>query len=87
MTSSTNPEFWECYRQLPRQIREAARRTYALWRENPRASALRFKKVGAVYSVRIGRTGYRALAIPVEGGFLWFWIGSHDEYLRLLRSL
>ena len=86
MKSSTTADFWTCYRRLNPEIRAAARRTYRLWSENPRAPALRFKKVRDVYSVRIGTTGYRALATPEADGFLWFWIGSHDEYLRLLRS-
>ena len=67
-------------------IREAARRTYRLWQENPRAAALRFKKVRDVYSVRIGATGCRAIAVDVPDGFLWVWIGSHDDYERLLRQ-
>jgi len=32
-------------------------------------------------------SGYRALATFVDGAFVWFWIGSHDEYERLLRDL
>ena len=39
-----------------------------------------------VYSVRIGRTGYRAIAVDVPNGFLWIWIGTHDEYERLLKG-
>src|SRR5258705_4631584 len=35
---------------LPISIRQSARRTYRLWDENPRAPALRFKKVRDVYS-------------------------------------
>jgi hypothetical protein len=50
---------------MPEPIRQATKRTYRLWKENPRASALRFKKVRDVYSVRIGTTGYRAIAADV----------------------
>jgi hypothetical protein len=63
MKSSGTAEFWKLYRELPEPIRQATKRTYRLWKENPRASALRFKK--AVYSVRIGTTGYRAIAADV----------------------
>jgi hypothetical protein len=28
-----------------------------------------------------------ALAVSVPDGYLWFWIGTHDEYERLLREL
>jgi hypothetical protein len=86
MKSSGTTEFWQLYRGLPPAIREAARRTYRLWKENPRAPGLRFKKVRDAYSVRIAKTGYRAVAIDVPYGFLWIWIGSHDDYVRWLRQ-
>jgi hypothetical protein len=44
---------------------------------------LRFKKTGDVWSARIG-SRHRALAIEVDDGLVWFWIGSHAEYDRLL---
>jgi hypothetical protein len=31
------------------------------------------------WSVRVG-SRYRALAVEVDAGLLWFWIGSHAEY-------
>jgi hypothetical protein len=86
MKSSGTNEFWQLYRELPPVIKEAARRTYRIWKENPRASALRFKKVRDAYSIRLAKTGYRAIAIDVPDGFLWIWIGPHDEYERFLRQ-
>ena len=50
---------------------------------NPRHPSLQFKKTGTVWSVRIG-AGYRALAVLEESTLHWFWIGTHDEYERLL---
>jgi len=41
------------------------------------------KKTGNAWSVRIGG-GYRALALLDADTFYWFWIGTHDEYERLL---
>jgi hypothetical protein len=86
MKSSGTTEFWQLYRELPEAIRQTSRRTYRLWSEDPRAPALRFTKVRDVYSVRIGNTGYRAMAVDVVDGFLWIWIGPHDEYERLLNQ-
>jgi hypothetical protein len=86
MKSSATTEFWQLYRELPEPIKRAARRTYFKWRENPRASGLHFKKVRDAYSIRIGVTGYRAIAVDVPDGFLWIWIGPHDEYERLLKG-
>lgn len=59
---------------------------YALFRANPSHPSLRFKKVDNqenVYSVRIG-LGYRALGVLSASSVTWFWIGSHDEYDRLI---
>jgi hypothetical protein len=39
--------------------------------------------VGEFWSARIG-SNYRALAAEKEDGLEWFWIGSHDEYERLI---
>jgi len=42
------------------------------------------KKIGQFVSVRIG-LHHRALASPVDGGLLWFWIGTHADYDAMLR--
>ncbi len=71
---------------LPRDIQVRARRAYHLFREKPEHPSLRFKKVGNledVYSVRIG-LGYRALGVLQGSTIVWFWIGSHADYDRLI---
>lgn len=83
--SSTTPDFWASYAKLPLEIKRQARAAFRLWRVNPRHPSLRFKKVGAAWSVRIGG-GHRALADFQGGIFYWFWIGTHDEYERLLSQ-
>lgn len=83
MKSSTTPDFREAFASLPPQIMARARVAYRLWQNNPRHPSLQFKKTGDAWSVRIGG-GYRALALLEEDTFYWFWIGTHDEYERLL---
>lgn len=39
-----------------------------------------------VYSARID-LNHRALGILDGDTIVWFWIGPHDEYERLLRSM
>jgi hypothetical protein len=41
--------------------------------------------VGRFWSVRIGLK-YRALAVEIENGLLWFWIGTHDEYEQMIQQ-
>ncbi|MDD5483176.1 MAG: hypothetical protein PHP98_05945 [Kiritimatiellae bacterium] len=85
MKSSTTPDFWESYNTLPPGVKAMARRAYRIWKTNPRHPSLCFKKVGNLWSIRI-TGGYRALAIHHEETFFWFWIGNHDEYMRLIRT-
>jgi hypothetical protein len=85
MKSSTTPEFWSAYAALPPAIKQAARKAYRLWQSDPRHPSLRFERKGPYWSARITRA-YRALAIQVPDGFLWFWIGTHDEYERIIKN-
>ena len=86
MKSSTTPDFWETFASLPPGIKLRARAVYRLWQKNPRHPSLQFKKTGTVWSVRIG-SGYRVLSLLQDDAFCWFWIGTHDEYERLLKEL
>jgi hypothetical protein len=89
MKSITTSQFWKLYDALPEDAQRQADRAYQLWQINPQAHGLYFKRVGKqrpVYSVRIGR-GHRALGLLEGDAILWFWIGPHDEYDRLLRHL
>ena len=77
--------FWECYQQLPAAIQQLADKNYELLKADPEHPSLHFKKVGSYRSVRVG-LAYRALGIVDEEAVIWFWIGSHDEYERLIRG-
>ena len=89
MKSLTTAQFWNLYDALPEDVQHRADKAYELWQINPQAHGLYFKRVGKqqpVYSVRIGK-GYRAIGILQEEVIIWFWIGHHDVYDRLLRNL
>jgi hypothetical protein len=86
MRSFTSRRFREQYASQPEPVRSQALRAYRLFLSNPAHPGLNFKKVdevGHVYSVRIGR-GYRALGTMEGPEIIWFWIGPHSEYDRLL---
>jgi hypothetical protein len=85
MNSWTPPEFWAAFAALPVPAQTAARWAYRLWLNNPRHGSLQFQRKGRFWCARVG-PGYRALALSVPDGFLWFWIGPHDEYERMLRG-
>jgi plasmid maintenance system killer protein len=90
LRSLRTKEFRERYESLPEEIREKARRSFGKWKANTRHPSLFLKQVDAeedMWSVRVDRN-YRALCMKTEDGgetvFVWFWIGPHDEYERLL---
>jgi hypothetical protein len=75
--------FWEAYERLPPEVREIADRNYALMRDNPKHSSLHLKRVGDLWSVRVG-LGYRALGRSLADDIVWMWIGTHSEYNSLI---
>ena len=76
-------EFWRAYDVLPEQARTLADKQFELLKSNPQHPSLHFKRVGRYSSVRVG-AHYRALAVELEDGLLWWWIGTHAEYDRLV---
>jgi len=80
----TRASFWKHYYQLPLSVQQLADKQYKRLREDPLHPSLHLKKTGRFWSVRV-TDNYRALALRVEGNFVWFWIGTHDEYERLLK--
>ena len=76
--------FWQAYDKLPAQVRALADKNFALLKDNPDHPSLRLKRVGRFWSVRVGLR-YRALAVEIDGGLLWFWIGSHADYDALIK--
>lgn len=80
-----SPRFWLHYWRLPQSVRDLADKNFQLLKANPQYPSLHFKRVGDFWSVRVG-LAYRALGTACEGGIVWFWIGSHADYDKLLES-
>lgn len=89
MKSRTTARFRKAFADLPKEIQDQARDAYRRFQKDPWRSSLRFKPVHSalpIYSVRVGK-GYRALGRRDEVGVVWFWIGSHADYDRLLSPM
>ena len=89
MTSRTTARFREALAQLPAHVQRQARDAYKQFIQNPGHPSLRFKPVHAtrpIYAARVSRD-YRAVGIIDGEVIVWFWIGSHANYERLLRQL
>ena len=86
MHSRTTREFWRLFSQLPVDVQRDAKRAYRLFQSNPAHPSLHFKKLegeDAIYSARIG-LDHRALAVMSRDRIVWYWIGSHADYDRLV---
>jgi hypothetical protein len=83
MNHKTTPDFWELYHALPREIQELADKNYDLLRADTTHPSLRFKEIEGLWSVRVG-AHYRALAYREGDECVWFWIGTHAAYDKLM---
>ena len=83
MKHHASSRFWRLHDELPAEVQELARETFELLKINPRHPSIRLKKVGVYWSARIG-SSYRALARESEDTLVWFWIGRHDDYERIV---
>jgi len=81
---SASSSFWDAYRALPKNVQTLADKAYQLLKHSPKHSSLRLKPIGRFWAVRIG-LHYRALGVSRDNGIVWFWIGTHAEYDRLIR--
>jgi hypothetical protein len=78
-----SPDFWSCYRALPAEVQGLADKSFSLLKADSRHPSLHFKKVGRFWSARVG-LHYRAAAVEAPDGLLWFWIGTHAEYDKIV---
>jgi hypothetical protein len=68
---------------LPPDVQKLADRAYERLKKDPHHPSLHFKKIGRFWSARVGGH-HRALAVEAADGLVWFWIGTHVDYDRLL---
>ena len=83
MKHRASPAFWSLYNSLPPEIQRAADRSYEHLKRDPRHPSLHFKKVGRFWSARVG-LNHRALAVESGDDLIWFWIGTHADYDKLV---
>jgi hypothetical protein len=89
VNSRTTRQFRDLFAALPAAVQRQAREAYRLFRQNPAHPGLRFKQVHPdppIYSARIG-ISYRAVGVRDGNAMVWYWIGSHADYDKLLQQL
>jgi len=89
MISHTTERFRKLLAQLPKEIQKQAKEAYLHFEKDPYYPGLRFKRVHSkrpIYAVRISRD-YRAVGVQQKNEIIWFWIGSHSDYDKLLKEM
>jgi mRNA-degrading endonuclease RelE of RelBE toxin-antitoxin system len=87
--SKATPRFWKCYDGLSAAIKKQAKEAYKTFINNPYHPGLHFKRIHSnlpIFSVRITKN-YRAIGVLNNDEIVWFWIGSHSEYDKLIKQI
>jgi hypothetical protein len=87
--SRTTAQFRSSFASLPKKVQDQTRQAYRQFKQDPRHPSLRFKKIHSelpIYSARISKN-YRAVGQLDGDTVIWFWVGSHAEYDRLISRL
>ena len=88
MISHTSERFRKAFKALPKSIQRQAKDAYKLFSRDPYYPSLRFKQIHSqkpIYSVRVG-LGYRAVGLRNGDEIIWYWVGSHAEYDKLIAQ-
>jgi len=70
-------------------MQKQAREAYRHFQVDPNHPGLRFKKIHPtkpIYSARVGK-GHRAVGVLDGDEIVWFWIGPHKEYERIIGEI
>jgi Txe/YoeB family toxin of Txe-Axe toxin-antitoxin module len=84
VNSRGTEDFWKLYHGLPSHIRNTAQNAFQKFLDNPAHPSLQLERLkfdSRAWSVRITRN-HRAVARRYDDDWLWFWIGSHEEFDR-----
>jgi hypothetical protein len=88
LISRANEKFWKLYLALPRDIRNQAKESFRIFKKDPWYPSLHFKRVHSslpIYSARIN-IDFRAVGVLKNEKIIWFWIGSHTDYEKMLKK-
>lgn len=84
MQHFTSSKFEKSAAALPARIQGKIKKSFAQLNQNPNYPSLQFKKMDDLYSIRV-TISYRALAYKEGDDYIWFWVGEHDEYDKIIN--
>ena len=80
--------FIKTFLSLPVDIQKATDRAYKAWEANHSDPSVKFQRIRGtdIWSARVSLS-YRALARDLgNDNWMWYWLGTHRDYERKLRS-
>jgi hypothetical protein len=77
--------FWQSYNELPEAVQRLADENFELLKADPWHPSLHFKKIGRMWTARVG-IHYRAIAVEEGDDMVWFWIGHHSDYDKIVAG-
>jgi hypothetical protein len=86
MKNKRRKRFHKLFAKLPPHIQKQAIEDFKLFKEDPYHSSLGFKVIEGditICAVDIGYH-YRALGEKIGDTIEWYWIGSHQDYDKLI---
>jgi len=89
MISHKTAKFNKAFERLSKQVQRQAKEAFKLFQQDPYHPSLQFKQVHStkpVYSARVS-LGYRVVGIRQDDVIVWFWIGPHGEYDKIITRL
>ena len=89
MTSHITADFRRDFAALPDAVKQQARQAYRLFAADPHHPSLKFKKLPPhedLWSARVSNN-YRTIGRRRGDVIVWFFIGSHADYDKLLERL
>ncbi len=89
MISEITDSFRQAYGELPEEVRLRVKKAYRQWAANPLHPSLHYKKIHAtlpIWSARVS-LNYRVVGIVHAEKMLWYFVGTHAEYDRLIKTL
>ena len=90
MISRLHASFRRSFDRLPRDVQRRAKSAYRKFTIDPNHPGLQFKRLNAtlpLWSLRV-TDSYRAVGVRKgDDEIIWFFIGSHGEYDKLLATL
>jgi mRNA-degrading endonuclease RelE of RelBE toxin-antitoxin system len=87
--SEITDSFRQAYGKLPLDVRLRVKKAYRQWVANPFHPSLHYKKIHAIlpiWSVRVS-LNYRVVGVAHDEKMLWYFVGTHAEYDRLIKTL